>query len=102
MGERAPRGDLSHTAKDCKGTWHTHGAFTDKAAVPAFAKGAIFLTVTHRLAQTENVAGAEGPPVCLDYAGAGLNAFHDFPLLFPMIKIHFFKKEKFELNTKVE
>ena len=70
MGERAPRGDLNHSAKDCEGTWHTHGAFTAKAAVPAFAKGAIFLTVTHRLAQTENVAGAEGPPALLGLGGS--------------------------------
>lgn len=33
--------------------------------IVAFAKGAIFLTVTHRLAQIEGVAGGEGPPAPL-------------------------------------
>lgn len=49
----------------------------------ALAKGAIFLTVTHRLAQIGNVAGGEDLlPLCLDYVGAGLNFHFFFPLPF--------------------
>lgn len=94
IGERTPRDELSHGAKDWKGTWHTQGSFTHRAAVPAFAKGAIFLTVMHRLAQTENVAGAEGSPDLPGLCGSWAKCLSRVPTSFSYDKNSLFIKRK--------
>lgn len=74
----APRGafpGIALRAVKARGT-HTHTARLQNERErethreSAFAKGAIFLTVAHRLAQIRDVAGGEGPQALLGLCGS--------------------------------